>query len=98
MDKTFEQGLDEIAKLAEYFRKYRSSFLAPDTKEAQVRQNLIDPMFEALGWDVGNISMVKLVSSIKSPQSFQVFRRKSSRGRFTPRMRRLTESFMNSTV
>lgn len=58
MDKTFEQGLDEIAKLAEYFRKNRSSFLAPDTKEAQVRQNLIDPMFEALGWDVGNKNLV----------------------------------------
>lgn len=55
MNKTFEQGREEIAKLAEYFRKNRSSFLSPDIKEAHVRQNLIDPLFEALGWDVRNL-------------------------------------------
>ena len=58
MDKTFEQGLDEIAKLAEYFRKYRSSYHAPDMKEAQVRKDLIDPMFTALGWDLENKNKV----------------------------------------
>jgi len=35
----------------------RQAFLAPGVKEARVRQSLIDPLFEALGWDVGNRAM-----------------------------------------
>jgi hypothetical protein len=58
MSKTFEQGRDEIAKLCEYFATNREAFLAPGVKEAHVRQNLIDPFFEALGWDVRNAGMV----------------------------------------
>ena len=57
MSKTFDQGKDEVAKLCQYFATNRQSFLAPGVKEAHVRQSLIDPFFEALGWDVRNASM-----------------------------------------
>ncbi len=58
MSKTFDQGKDEIAKLCGYFAANRQAFLAPGIKEAHVRQSLIDPLFEALGWDVRNAAMV----------------------------------------
>lgn len=58
MAKTFEQGRDEIAKLCAYFNTNRAIFLGAAINEAQVRQALIDPLFEALGWDVRNTSMV----------------------------------------
>jgi hypothetical protein len=58
MNKTFEMGRDEIAKLCKYFATNRDNFLAAGVKEAHVRQNLIDPLFEALGWDVANRAMV----------------------------------------
>lgn len=55
--KTFDQGKDEVTKLCRYFSTNRQAFLAPGVKEAHVRQSLIDPFFEALGWDVGNKAM-----------------------------------------
>lgn len=58
MNKTFDAGKDEVARLCQYFATNQASFLAPGVKEAQVRQNLIDPFFEALGWDVRNAGMV----------------------------------------
>ncbi len=57
MSKTYDQGKDEVAKLCQYFATNQQSFLAPGVKEAHVRQSLIDPLFEALGWDVRNASM-----------------------------------------
>jgi hypothetical protein len=57
VSKTFDQGKDAVARLCQYFATNRQSFLAPNLKEAQVRQSLIDPFFEALGWDVRNDSM-----------------------------------------
>jgi len=57
MSKTFDQGKDEVSKLCQYFATNRQSFLAPGIKEAHIRQTLIDPFFEALGWDVRNTSM-----------------------------------------
>ena len=57
MSKTFDQGKDEVARLCQYFATNQQSFLAPGVKEAHVRQSLIDPFFEALGWDVRNASM-----------------------------------------
>ena len=56
MAMTFEEGRGDIARLVEYFRANRDAFLAPGVKEAHVRQSLIDPFFEALGWDVHNAS------------------------------------------
>lgn len=58
MSKTFQQGKDEVAKLCEYFAKNQAAFYAPGRKEAHIRQDLIDPLFRALGWDVGNAGRV----------------------------------------
>src|SRR3990167_9002279 len=57
MSKTFDQGKEEVAKLCQYFATNRQAFLAPGVKEAHVRQTLIDPFFESLGWDVRNAAM-----------------------------------------
>jgi type I restriction-modification system DNA methylase subunit len=56
MDKTFEQGKDEVARLCAHFQVNRDEFCA--CNEAQIRQQLINPFFEALGWDVGNTGQV----------------------------------------
>ena len=56
--KTFEQSVDEAAKLCRYFTINQQAFCDPGVKEAHVRQNLIDPFFRALGWDVGNAARV----------------------------------------
>jgi len=58
MSKTFDQGKDEIAKLCQYFATNSQAFHAPGVKEAHVRQSLIDPLFESLGWDVRNTAMI----------------------------------------
>ena len=58
MSKTFDQGREEIAKLCKYFATNRQAFFAPGVKEAHVRQSLIDPFFETLGWDMRNTAMV----------------------------------------
>jgi hypothetical protein len=57
MPKTFDQSKDEIAKLCGHFAKNRESYLVSGVMEAHVRQSLIDPFFEALGWDVRNAGM-----------------------------------------
>src|SRR3989339_375914 len=57
MSKTFEQGKDEVVGLCRYFETNRQTFHSPGVKEAHVRQSLIDPFFEALGWDVRNAAM-----------------------------------------
>ncbi len=58
MTKTFEQGRSEVARLCGHFATNREAFLAPGVKEAHIRQMLIDPFFEALGWDVRSAAMV----------------------------------------
>jgi len=57
MGMTYDQGKEEVAKLCRYFATNRQAFLAPGVKEAHVRQTLIDPFFESLGWDVRNAAM-----------------------------------------
>jgi hypothetical protein len=57
MSKTFDQGKEEVAKLCRYFATNRQAFLAPGVNEAHIRQSLIDPLFESLGWDVCNTAM-----------------------------------------
>jgi type I restriction-modification system DNA methylase subunit len=54
MTTTFQQSLDEIARLVKQFSTNRAYYLAPGYKEADVRQEFIDPLFNALGWDVHN--------------------------------------------
>jgi len=56
--KNFEQGKDEVARLCEYFARNQAAFCAAGRKEAHIRQDLIDPFFRALGWDVGNAARV----------------------------------------
>jgi type I restriction-modification system DNA methylase subunit len=57
MSVSFDRSKEEVAKLCRYFATNRQTFLAPGLKEAHVRQTLIDPFFEALGWDVRNAAM-----------------------------------------
>ena len=57
MSKTIDQGKSEIATLCQYFATNRQEFSASGVKEAHIRQTLIDPLFEALGWDVRNAAM-----------------------------------------
>ena len=52
MSKMIDQGKEEVTRLCRYFATNRQAFLSPGVKEAHVRQSLIDPLFEALGWDV----------------------------------------------
>jgi len=54
MSKTVDQGKGEIVALCDYFARNREAFHAAGVKEAHVRQSLIDPFFEALGWNVSN--------------------------------------------
>jgi len=56
MAMTFDEGRDGIASLCQYFTTNREEFLAPAVKEAHVQQTLIDPLFEALGWDIRNLA------------------------------------------
>ena len=54
MPITFAQSQDEIAALVKHFRTNFNAYHAPGYKEAHARQEFIDPMFMALGWDVYN--------------------------------------------
>ncbi len=55
MSRTVDRGKEEVAKLCRYSTANRQPFLARN--EAQVRQWLIGPLFEALGRDVRNRAM-----------------------------------------
>ena len=50
----FAPSLDLIARLVKQFRTNLAAYHAPEYKEADARQELIDPLFVALGWDVHN--------------------------------------------
>ncbi len=54
MPTTFDQGREEVARLAKLFAANQAAYRAPDYKEAHARSEFIDPLFEALGWDVHN--------------------------------------------
>ncbi len=54
MPPTFEQSKDAIAQLVKHFATNRDAYRAPAYKEAHARQEFIDPLFVALGWDVHN--------------------------------------------
>ena len=55
VSKTFDEGKDAIAKLC-HFTLNQDEFRT--CNEAQIRQHLINPLFEALGWDVGHAGQV----------------------------------------
>jgi len=50
----YNASLDLMAGLVKQFRAHRAAYHVPDYKEAHARQDLIDPLFGALGWDVHN--------------------------------------------
>ena len=43
-----------VAALIETFRNNEADYLRPDFKEARLRQQFLDPLFTALGWDIYN--------------------------------------------
>ncbi len=45
---------DSIRQLVQRFDEHRSSYLSGKYNEAQLRQEFLNPFFEALGWDVFN--------------------------------------------
>ncbi|CAG0931183.1 Type IIS restriction enzyme Eco57I [Thermoflexales bacterium] len=47
----FEQ---QVARLIEKFNRQRAHYLSTAYNETDVRAEFIDPLFEALGWDVAN--------------------------------------------
>jgi predicted type IV restriction endonuclease len=46
--------IDLITNLVDGFRKNLPALRGPQTLEAVVRQEYIDPLWKALGWDVAN--------------------------------------------
>jgi type I restriction-modification system DNA methylase subunit len=48
------QHSNSIAELTQGFAKHIKALKSPETKEATIRQNYIDPFWRALGWDVGD--------------------------------------------
>jgi predicted type IV restriction endonuclease len=47
-----------ILDLVDRYNHNRDRYQRPDYNETQVRREFIDPLFEALGWDVANKSGV----------------------------------------
>ncbi len=47
---------DRVQELVDKFHAHRETYLAPTYNESQVRLDFIDPLFEALGWDVRNVA------------------------------------------
>src|SRR5712691_9680630 len=45
-----------IADLAERFQQQGDAYKSGQYNEAQLRQEFVDPMFKALGWDIENVS------------------------------------------
>ncbi len=54
MTLSFEQSKNRIAQLVKQFQSDRDYYLEIGHKEDQTRQLLINPFFEALGWDIHN--------------------------------------------
>jgi len=45
---------EQVKRLVEQFEAHRETYRSPGYHETQVRREFIDPLFEALGWDVFN--------------------------------------------
>ena len=43
-----------VLELVQRFDLHRDAYTSPEYNETQVRREFIDPMFEALGWDIHN--------------------------------------------
>ena len=49
-----DEGRRQVEQLVERFDRNLDAYKRPEYKEAHVRAEFIDPLFEALGWDVRN--------------------------------------------
>ncbi|PIU45906.1 MAG: restriction endonuclease subunit M, partial [Ignavibacteriales bacterium CG07_land_8_20_14_0_80_59_12] len=77
---------DTVLRLIEHFDQNKSAYSTSAYNETQVRREFIDPFFEALGWDIGNVrgyaeqykeviheDMIKVGSATKAPDySFRI--------------------------
>ena len=48
------QSTAKIADLVHGFRTHIKAYKSKETKEADIRQQFIDPFWQVLGWDVGD--------------------------------------------
>ncbi len=53
-DAAFQSFQSELSRLVEVFDKNLSSFKSRDYDEASLRQEFLNPLFRALGWDIEN--------------------------------------------
>jgi type I restriction-modification system DNA methylase subunit len=51
---TREEALLSIHQLVDRYREHREQYLHADYNEAKTRQDFINPLFKALGWDINN--------------------------------------------
>ena len=49
----------KVVDLIERFDEHRDAYRSPEYNETQVRREFIDPMFEALGWDIRNRTILQ---------------------------------------
>ncbi|HOW96739.1 MAG TPA: TaqI-like C-terminal specificity domain-containing protein [Kiritimatiellia bacterium] len=54
MKAAFESFQDELNRLVAAFEQGFQAFTAPDYSEARVREDFLNPLFRALGWDLAN--------------------------------------------
>jgi len=47
-----QKGKDAVTLLVNHYREHKQLYHSEEYKETQARQDLIDPLFIALGWDV----------------------------------------------
>jgi hypothetical protein len=52
--KSADQGRRQVEQLVERFDRNLDAYKRSEYKEAHIRAEFIDPLFEALGWDVRN--------------------------------------------
>ena len=68
MDTTRSSAKSTIEKLVHFFEQNIHQFKSPSFNETQARQQLIDPFFEALGWDITNRGMKPLYLQEVNPE------------------------------
>ena len=51
---TRQEAKLQIEKLVDRYHEHREQYLAADYNEAKTRQDFINPLFKALGWDIDN--------------------------------------------
>ena len=53
-ETTFESAFEKVKVLVEDFQRHSARYMRTDYKEQEVRDDFINPFFEALGWDVSH--------------------------------------------